>query len=112
MSRIPYASAIGSLMYVMLCTKPDISYATVLNYLRRTKDMFLVYGGNPKLLVERYTDSDFEYDVDDWKSTYGYVFTMNGGAINWRCCKQSTTTDSTTEVEYIVASEKQRKRSG
>ena len=72
MSRIPYASAIGSLMYAMLCTRPDIRYAvsitsryqsnpgsehrsvikTVLKYLRRTKDIFLVYGGNPELLVE------------------------------------------------------------
>ncbi|KAM1074315.1 hypothetical protein ACFX2B_019087 [Malus domestica] len=65
MSCIPYASAIGSLMYAMICTRPDIAYAvsitsryqsnpgsehwiavkTVLKYLRRTKDMFLVYGG-------------------------------------------------------------------
>ncbi|BFG30904.1 hypothetical protein CerSpe_171780 [Prunus speciosa] len=101
MSRIPYASAIRSLMYAMLCTSPDISYAvsitsiyqsdlgyehwssvkTVLKYLRRTKDMFLVYGGIPELLVEGYTDSDFESDVDQ-KSTSGYVFTLNGGAIS------------------------------
>ncbi|CAL9011924.1 unnamed protein product, partial [Prunus brigantina] len=108
MSRISYA---------MLCTRPDISYAmsitsryqsnpgsehwsavkTVLKYLRKTKDMFIVYGGNPELLVEGNTYSDFESDVDDRKSTHGHVFTLNGGAINWRCCKQSTTADSTTE---------------
>ncbi|CAL9011892.1 unnamed protein product [Prunus brigantina] len=60
---------------------------TVLKYLKRDKDMFLVYGGNPELLVEGNTNSDFEYDVDDRKSTIGYVFTLNGGAISWRCCK-------------------------
>lgn len=63
MSRVPYASAIGSIMYAMLCTRPDISYAlsvtsryqanpdikhwnaakNILKFLRRTKDMFLVY---------------------------------------------------------------------
>ena len=63
MSKIPYASAIGSLMYVMLCTQPDIAHAVsvtsryqsnpgeehwtsvkcILKYLRRTKDMFLVF---------------------------------------------------------------------
>ncbi|KAI5341865.1 hypothetical protein L3X38_009740 [Prunus dulcis] len=125
MSSIPYASAIGSLMYAMLCTRPDISYAvsitsryqsnsgseywsgvkTVLKYLRRTNDMFLVYGGNPELLVEGYTHSNFEFNVNDRKSTSGYVFTLNEGAISWRCCKQSTTADSTTKAEYIAASE-------
>ncbi|KAI5327420.1 hypothetical protein L3X38_026816 [Prunus dulcis] len=42
---------------------------------------------NPELLVEGYTDSYFEYDVDDRKSTFGYVFTLNGGAFSWRYCK-------------------------
>ncbi|PKI67261.1 hypothetical protein CRG98_012333 [Punica granatum] len=70
MSRIPYASAIGSIMYAMLCTRPDVSYAlsmtsryqsdpsekhwiavkNILKYLRRTKEMFLVYGGEEELV--------------------------------------------------------------
>ena len=54
----------------------------MLKYLKKTKDMFLVYGGNPELLVEGYIDSDFESNVDDRKSTSGYVFTLNGGAIS------------------------------
>ena len=65
MDKIPYASAIGSIMYAMLCTRPDVSYAlsmtsrfqsdpgechwiavkNILKYLRRTKDIFLIYGG-------------------------------------------------------------------
>ena len=77
----------------------------MLKYLRMTKNMFLVYGGNPELLVEGYTHSNFEFNVNDRKSISGYVFTLNEGAISWRCCKQSTTADSTTEAEYIVASE-------
>ncbi|KAI5338403.1 hypothetical protein L3X38_017674 [Prunus dulcis] len=81
---------------------------TVLKYLRRAKDMFLVYGGNPELLVEGYINSYFKSDVDDRKSTTGYVFTLNGGAINWRCCKQSTTADFITEAECIATSEAAR----
>jgi hypothetical protein len=66
MSRVPYASAIGSIMYAMLCTRPDVSYAwsvtsryqanpgmkhwnaamNILKFLRRTKDMFLIYDIN------------------------------------------------------------------
>ncbi|KAG8485844.1 hypothetical protein CXB51_019240 [Gossypium anomalum] len=98
-SKIPYASAIGSIMYAMLCTHPDVSYnlsmtnryqvdpgeghwttvKNILKYLRRTKDMFLIYGG--------------------------FVFCLNDGAMSWKSSKQSTVADSTTEAEYIVVSE-------
>ena len=124
MIGIPYASAVGSLMYAMLCTRPDIAYAvsivsrfqanpgrehwqtvkSILKYLRRTKDMILVYG-NGELKVDGYTDSDFQSDVDDRRSISGFVFTLNGGAVSWKSSKQSTTADSTTEAEYIAASE-------
>ncbi|XP_052170366.1 secreted RxLR effector protein 161-like [Diospyros lotus] len=124
MSRIPYASAIGSLMYAMLCTRPDIAHAVsvtsryqsnpgeqhwiavknILKYLRRTKDLILTYGTG-ELKVEGYTDSDFQSDIDDRKSISGYVFTCNGGVFSWKSSKQDTTADSTTEAEYIAASD-------
>ena len=79
MSRVPYALAIGSIMYAMLCTCPDILYAlsvtsryqsnpgdghwvavkNILKYFRRTKDMFLIYGGSEELVVKGYTDASF-----------------------------------------------------
>ncbi|KAM1523155.1 hypothetical protein ACFX10_013206 [Malus domestica] len=125
MNMIPYASAIGSLMYAMICTRPDIAYAvsitsryqsnpgpvhcaavkTVLKYLRRTKDMILVYGGAAELRVEAYTDADFQSDVDDRSSNSRYVFTLNGGAVSWKSKKQSVIADSTTEAEYVAAAE-------
>ena len=55
--------------------------------------------------MKGYTDSDFQGDPDDRKSTSGYVFTLNGGAVSWRCSKQGSTADSTTEAEFIAASE-------
>ncbi|GJW17928.1 retrotransposon protein, putative, ty1-copia subclass [Tanacetum coccineum] len=66
---------------------------TILKYLRNTKDMFLVYGGNPEaeLRVDCYCDAGFEIDSDDIKSHIGYVFILNGGAIDWKSSKQSTT---------------------
>lgn len=125
MSRVPYASAIGSIMYAMISTRPDVSYAlsmtsrhqsdpgeshwtavkNILKYLRRTKDIFLVYGGEEELVVTGYTDASFQTDRDDSKSQSGFVFTLNGGAVSWKSSKQETVADSTTEAEYIAASE-------
>ena len=125
MKGIPYASAVGSIMYAMMCTRPDVSFAlsmtsryqanpgdghwiavkNILKYLRRTKDWFLVYGGDSELSVRGYTDASFQTDRDDSKSQSGYVFVLNGGAVCWRSSKQSVTADSTTEAEYIAASE-------
>ena len=53
----------------------------ILKYLRRTKDVFLIYGDGD-LIVEGYSDSNFQYDRDDSKSQSGYVFTLNGGAVS------------------------------
>jgi hypothetical protein len=126
MNGIPYASAIGSIMYAMLCTRPDVSYAlsmtsryqqnpgdshwmavkNILKYLRRTKEMFLVYGGlEEDLCVKCYTDASFQTDRDDSRSQSGYVFIMNGGAIAWKSSKQNVVAQSTTESEYVAASE-------
>ncbi|KAK8685913.1 hypothetical protein V6N13_124945 [Hibiscus sabdariffa] len=125
MSQIPYASAIGSIMYAMICTRPDLSYAlsmtsryqanpgeghwttvkNILKYLRRTKDVFLVYGGEEELRIKGYTDASFQTDKDDSRSQSGFVFCLNGGAVSWKSSKQDTVADSTTEAEYITASE-------
>ncbi|GJX09722.1 hypothetical protein Tco_0199581 [Tanacetum coccineum] len=127
MQNVPYASAVGSIMYAVRCTRPDVAFAqnitsrfqqnpgephwtavkNILKYLRNTKDMFLVYGGNPEaeLRVDCYCDAGFETDRDDIKSQTGYVFVLNGGAVDWKSSKQSTTAMSATEAEYIAASE-------
>ena len=112
-------------MYAMLCTRPDVSQAlsvtsryqsnpglqhwiavkNILKYLRRTKDTFLVFGGESELRVKSYTDASFQTDPDDFKSQSGFVYILNGGAISWKSSKQDTVADSTTEAEYIAASE-------
>ena len=88
MSLIRYALAIGSIMYSMICTRPDISYAlsitrkyqsnpgeghwvvvkNILKHMRRIKDVLLIYGdGDSDLHVKGYTDANFQYDRDDSK---------------------------------------------
>ena len=103
MKDVPYASAIGYIMYAMLCTRPNVCLAislagryqsnpgvdhwkavkNILKYLKRTKDMFLVYGGDKELIVNGYVDASFDTDPDDSKSQTGYVFILNGGAVSW-----------------------------
>jgi len=125
MSEVPYASTIGSIMYAMISTSPDVFYAlsvtsryqsdpgeshctavkNILKYLRRAKDVFLVYGGEEELVVTGYTDATFQTDKDDSKSQSGFVFKVNGGAVSWKSSKKETVANSTTEAEYIAASE-------
>ncbi|KAA0063352.1 gag/pol protein [Cucumis melo var. makuwa] len=124
MRHIPYASGVGSLMYAMLCTRPDICYAvgivsryqsnpglahwtavkTILKYLRRTRDYILVYNSKD-LILTGYINSDFQSDRDSRKSTSGSVFTLNGGAIVWRSAKQGCITNFTMEAEYVATCE-------
>lgn len=66
--------------------------------------MILSYGSQ-ELGIHGYSDSDFQSDVDDRKSTSGFIFLCNGGAVSWKSSKQTTTADSTTEAEYVAASE-------
>ncbi|KAL0387591.1 UNVERIFIED_CONTAM: Retrovirus-related Pol polyprotein from transposon TNT 1-94 [Sesamum radiatum] len=66
--------------------------------------MFLVYGGE-ELILEGYRDASFQSDEDDVKSQSGFVFRLNVGVVAWKSSKWNTTTDSTTEAEYIAASE-------
>ena len=54
----------------------------ILKYLRRMRDYMLMYD-TKDLILTRYTDSDFQIDIDLRKSTSGSVFTLNGGAIIW-----------------------------
>ncbi|GKA11885.1 hypothetical protein Tco_0691431, partial [Tanacetum coccineum] len=68
----------------------------ILKYLRNTKDMFLVYGGDTKreLRFSCYTNTRYLTDVDDLKSQTGYVFVLK---------KQSICATSSTDAEYIAA---------
>ncbi|XP_076940212.1 secreted RxLR effector protein 161-like [Bidens hawaiensis] len=112
MQAIPYASAIGYIMYAMLCTIPDGSYClsmtsrfqqspgvahwtavkNIPRYMKRTKDIFLVFGVvEEELTVRCYFDASFKTDRDDFRSQSGCVFTLNGVAIY-----RSVVSDSTT----------------
>ncbi|RVW18006.1 Retrovirus-related Pol polyprotein from transposon TNT 1-94 [Vitis vinifera] len=124
MSKVPYASAIGSLMYAMVCTRPDIAHAVgvvsrfmsrpgkqhweavkwILRYLKGSLDTCLCFTG-ASLKLQGYVDADFVGDIDSRKSTTGFVFTLGGTAISWTSNLQKIVTLSTTEAEYVAATE-------
>ena len=64
-----------------------------------------MYGGDKELIVSCYTDAGFITDPDDFKSQSGYVFILNGSAVDWKSSKQKTVADSMMEAEYVAASE-------
>ncbi|TQE08813.1 hypothetical protein C1H46_005584 [Malus baccata] len=76
-----------------------------LRYLQRTKGFMLVYGGAKELEVIGFTDSDLAGDLDERKSTGGYVFMFNEGAISWRSAKQTMISTSTMEAEFVACFE-------
>ena len=95
MKVIPYASAIGSIKYAMLCTKPIVYLAMslargynsdrgvdhwmVVKIILRTKEMFLGYGGDKEFIAKSYIDASFDTDPDDSESQSGYILKV--GAI-------------------------------
>ena len=113
MSRVPYASAVGSLMYGMVYTRPDIAHAVgvlsrfmsnpgkehwtavkwVFRYLRGTSDYGLCYQGRPGLErmldIHVFIDANWAGDLDQRISTSGYVFSLFGGAVSWMSKRQS-----------------------
>ena len=66
-----------------------------LRYVQDTKRLMLTYRKSDSLEIEGYSDANFTGDIDDRKSTSGYVFTLAGGAISWKSSKQSVTASST-----------------
>jgi len=125
MSRVPYASVVGSLMYAMVCTRPDLAHAVsvvsrfmgqpgkehwpavkrIFHYLRGTFDVGLVYGNCTECLVTSYSDSDYAGDVESRRSMSGYVFTLGGSVVSWKATLQPTVTLSTTKAEYMALTE-------
>jgi hypothetical protein len=115
-----YQKAVGSLMYAMLGTRPDIAFAVsavsryaarptqqhrsavqrIFRYLRKTINYVLVFRGELAALAG-YTDSDWAGDLDTRRSTSGYLFSVGSAVISWSSKLQPTVALSTCEAEYI-----------
>jgi transposase InsO family protein len=125
MLKVPYASAVGSLMYAMVCTRPDLAHCvgvvsrflanpgrshwaavkTAFRYLKGTETHGLIFGLHNDCEIVGFCDSDYAGDRVGWRSTSGYVFTLGGTAVSWRSRLQSIVALSTTEAELVAAVE-------
>jgi transposase InsO family protein len=129
MRDVPYLRAIGSIMYAMLGTRPDIAYAVgvlsqygsnpgpehwaalkrVIRYLKGTAHFALQYGGAENgLELVGWTDSDWASDLDTRRSIAGFTLDLNGGSISWSSKKQPTVALSTVEAEYMATTQATR----
>ena len=117
-----YSQLVGSLMYLSVCTRPDIAQAVgalarymanptvshwhaakgVLRYVTGTADYGITFRSR-SLSLEAYCDADYAGDIDTRRSTTGYVYILGGGAISWSSRLQPTVAASTTEAEYMAA---------
>ena len=123
--NVPYREAIGSLMFLSIVSRPDISYAVnlvsrflerhgkqhwlavkrIISYVAGTIEYGIEYrSGGSDLVLEGYSDADFAGDVETRRSTTGYVFELAGGPVTWASQRQKLVTLSTTEAEYVAAS--------
>ena len=122
-----YKSAIGSLIYLSKCTRPDIAFSVnkaarksekptisdwnkitnIFRYINSTKDYKIVYDGQGEIIA--YTDADFGGDLNDRKSTSGGIILMGNSPICWISKKQTCVATSTAEAEYISTSENIKK---
>jgi hypothetical protein len=121
-----YRSAVGSLLYLAVGTRPDISAAVgvvsrfmenpsgqhwkavkkIFRYLKGTADHALCLGGDTSgaVVLSGYCDADWAGDHDDRHSTTGYAFSLGSGSISWSSKRQKTVALSTTEAEYMAVS--------
>ncbi len=116
-----YQSLVGSLMYLSVCTRPDLAYAVstlarfsnkpnrshwmaakrVLRYLRGTANYGIAFTKSESGECLGYSDADWAGDQEDRSSTSGYLFQMAGGPVSWKSRKQESVALSTAEAEYI-----------
>ena len=119
-----YQQLIGSLMYLMLGTRPDLAFAItflsqfsslpnkshmqaakrILRYLKGTSQFSPTFYPDKRLTVTGYVDASYANNLDDRRSYGGYIFKLGKSTISWCATKQKTVALSTTESEYMALS--------
>lgn len=120
----PFKELVGSLLYLVTCTRPDIAHAVsmasrtgtpttthwkmlkrILRYLKGSRDVGIHFRWEKFPELVGYCDADYANDVETRRSTSGYCIKYANGPISWRCQRQPIVTLSTTEAEYVSGCE-------
>ena len=114
----------GSLLYLVQATRPDLAFTVstisrcnqcfneshwnmvkrIFRYVQGTKNLALTYSRNGDTNITGYCDASWATDPENPRSTTGYMFSVQGGAICWNSRRQSTVALSSTEAEYLSLS--------
>jgi Reverse transcriptase (RNA-dependent DNA polymerase) len=104
MKNVSYVSTVGSLMYAMVCTRPDITHTVgvvshfllnsgkmhwntvkwIFRFLKGIINHYIYFGGTSNPVLEAYTDADWVGDIDSRKSTSGYLVCFGNEAVSWQ----------------------------
>ena len=123
MESVPYRQAVGSLMYLAVCTRFDLSTALgivsrylanpgrshweavkrILRYLKQTRDCCLTFVQDEKFELVGYTDADWGGCKDSYRSTSGFIWTLGGNPVTWQSKRQSSVALSSCDAETMAA---------
>lgn len=131
MVKVSYASAVGTLIYALVCTRPDLAYVVSLvsrfisnpgkDHWQAIKSIFRQIKGTVEVglifkhavecvdVVSGYVGSDYAGIIDTRRSLTRYIFTVYGTSVSWKATLQHVVALSTTEAEYIVVTVSQRR---
>jgi len=122
---LPYREAVGSVIYLMVGTRPDLTFAIgklsrffscygnehwvaikrVLRYVKGSMDKRLVFDKNSSCVLYGLSDADWAGDHDTRCSTTGSTFIFGGAAVSWCSKLQKTIALSTMKAEYMALCE-------
>ena len=125
MQKIPFVSAVASLMYAQVCTRSDIASIVgmlgrylsnpgmdhwraakmVFRYLQRTKGYMFTYKRSDQIEIIGYSNSDFAGCQDCKRSKSGYIYLLDGGVIFCKSAKQKLIASSTMTAEFVACYE-------
>ncbi|CAI7913478.1 unnamed protein product [Closterium sp. NIES-54] len=120
----PYPELVGCLMYLMTCTRPDLTYPLsllaryvapgrhqkvhwdaakrVLRYLCSTSGTGLVLGGRGPVVLTGHADASWVDDSATQRSSQGYTFSLGSGSVSWRSTRSSSVLSSSCEAEIYA----------
>ncbi|KAI3646031.1 hypothetical protein MP228_008959 [Amoeboaphelidium protococcarum] len=122
MEGVPYRETVGALLYAACATRPDISAAVgkvckfsqnpgpkhwqavkrILRYLKGSSNLGILLGGHHGTVIQGWSDADWAGDIDQRRSTGGYVFKLADSPVSWSSKLQNVVALSSCESEYIA----------